>query len=194
MLATNEGNGTVGATAVASLAYLEIGVMPGRRLQTLSFETIVIFDLERAHQLAPLMDTIKGINLGQFFSQLLLIALDKAAYSYQLLLFATAFLNSNLFKENIDRFLFGIAYKTAGVYYDDITIVARPVEIEFEASFAQMTRNMFGIDNILRATQCDDIYLHFSNYQTIRQSDNHATTLSIILKQRINKLFSIEDL
>ena len=178
MLASNEGNGTVGATAVASLTYLEIGIMLGRGLQTLSFETIVIFDLERAQQLAPLMDTIKGINLGQFLSQLLFIALDKASYGYQLLLFATAFFDGNLLEEDIDRFLFVIAYKAAGVYYDDITIVARPVEIEFEASFAQMTRNMFGINNILRATQCDDIYLHFSNYQTIRQSHNNTFNYS----------------
>ena len=102
MFPANQRYGTIGAGAVAAFADFKIGVVLWGGLHALGLETIMVFGLQRPDELAPLVHSVEGVDLGQLFAQFLFVALDEASDGYQTAFAAAALLDGNLFKEDID--------------------------------------------------------------------------------------------
>ena len=143
--------------------------MTRRRLHTLRLEAIVELSLKRPNQFAPLMDTIKGIDLRHLGTKFFFVTLYQTTDSNETTLFAATLFHSNLFEKDIDRLLLGIADEATCVDNNDIAIVTITVKIELESGFTQVASNMFGVDDVFRASEGDNIYFQWNyiyiNYQ-----------------------------
>ena len=156
----NERYGAIGAGAVAPFADFQVSVVFGSGLHAFGFENVVVFRLKRADKFAPLVDSVEGIDFGQFFTQLLLVALNETSDGDETARFAAALLDGNLLEEDVDRLLFGVADKAASIDNDDVAVVAASVKEEIESRFAQVAGDMLRVDDVLATSEGYDVDFH----------------------------------
>ena len=181
--ATDEGDGTVGAMAVAALGNFEVGIVARRGEGAFGGEgqrgrgfcrgalsrrgLLPCESPDVSNKFVPLVNAKPGGDLGQFGLELVAVALHKAARGYQCALAAVGMVTAveiacslQLGKEGVDGLLLGVADEAAGVEDYDVAVVARAVKEDGVARRAQVPRHIFGVDSILATAEGDDVDFH----------------------------------
>lgn len=72
-------------------------------------------------------------------------------------------------ENRVDRLLFGVAYKAAGVDNDRTGIGRVGVEGEFKTAVMQLRHHVFRVYDILGTSECDDIDFPFFHVENLGQ-------------------------
>ena len=140
VFATDEGDGAVGAAAVAAFGYFEVGVVIGSGERAFGSKRFLRSGLsgdrqDSGDELLPLVDTEPVVDLREFGAELIEVAFDETAGGNECTVavvvgMATVeiFGLADLFEEGVDGFFLGIADEAAGVEDDDVAVVVGTVE------------------------------------------------------------------
>ena len=154
----DERNGAVAALPVAALRDLQVGVVPGRRQQTLGLQRGILRGPQGVDDALPGAGAEVVVHLGNFGAQLVGIALREAADDEQMFDLSGALGRCGA-QDHFDRLLLGVADEAAGV--DDHGLGVRAVAVENDgiARGGQAGHQVLGIHGVLRTAEGDDVNL-----------------------------------
>ena len=96
------------------------------------------------------------VNLGNLLFEILFVAFRQAAHDKEMVDFAGLF-GPDKTENGVDRLLFGIADKATGVDDDNLGVCRVGVVNDIEIVATKLRHQMFRIDKVLRATECENV-------------------------------------
>lgn len=156
VVAGDDGDGAVGALAVAAFRNLDVGVVGRGGQDTFEGDVFVVTFAEVAQQVGPVELAVELIDLGDFLAQFLEVAFGEAAHHVNAAEPAFFFELAE-FEDHVDAFFLGVAYEAAGVDHGDVAVGLFGIVVGLIAEGFELAEQVFGVDKVLRTAHGDDV-------------------------------------
>ena len=162
MTTRDDGNGTIRTVAVAALADFQISIVAGRgeRTHTVARPHLPLTQIAQQRHVVEL--PVVMVYLRDLTLQVGEIALRKTAHDIQSV-DAAFVLRLGKLQNGLNAFLLGISDKATSVDDHDFASWAQRVVIADVTVSLELLFQEFAIDQVLRASQRDNVYLSFSH-------------------------------
>ena len=152
----DDGDGAVGAFAVAAFRNLDVGVVGRGGQDTFEGDVFVVTFAEVAQQVGPVELAVELVDLWDFFAQFLEVAFGEAPHYVDAAEPAFFFKLAEL-EDHVDALFLGVADEAAGVDHGDAAMGLFGVVVGLVTEGFELTEEVLGVDKVFRAAHCDDV-------------------------------------
>ena len=161
MSTRNDRYGTIGAMAVAALAYLDIGIMTRGRDMTVGRVDSRSFGFAQIHkELLVIELAVILVYLRNLLLQILLVSLRETTHDKQLA-YTSLFLSLYKFENGVNALLLSVFNEAASIDNNNLSLYAFCIMRTLIACLFKLSHKRFAIDEILGTSHRYDIYLSF---------------------------------